>query len=449
MMGIHQAEAKHEVKISRGALLWISFRRQMARILVARGVALALVLLLSGRSSIPGQELGTAHMMLATAGHGYDFVAWEVNAIRDKLWSLFWQPAGALSEFEGTYEVGEYLARAAAIVRAEDDVRRLLAMSSLAPEQRVRQLQAEIGELRYTQQAKRLLVEQIIETQVSSAIAIAGVTSAGIVLPPVHFSFTSPPKKLIVSPRDRIETIYSRLLAPETELDDIRRIEESIDRDREVSAYITAIGGLGAYPSMVIDGAGLDWILSTVAHEWCHNYLSFFPLGLNYFGGSDLMALNETAAEIVGNEIGAQALVRFYPANNTEKVANLPLQANPTETDRLASTFDYRIEMRETRLKVDELLDAGKVEDAEAYMEFRRQRFVAQGYNLRILNQAYFAFHGSYGTSAASTSTIGPKMEHLRQNMPSLHMFLQTVREFTSEDDLDRALLEWMRSCCE
>jgi hypothetical protein len=445
MIGIDQAEAKHAVKLSRGGLLWISFRRRMAWILIARGVALALVLLLAGRSSIPGQSLQTAHMMLATAGYGYEFVAWEVRALQDKLWSLLWQPAGALSEFEGTYEVGEYLARAAAIVRTEDEVGRSLALSGLAPEPRVRQLQAEIRELKDTQQAKRLLVEQIIERQVGSAIAIAGVAPAGIVLPPVQFSFTSPPKKLIVSPRDRIETIYSRLLAPETKLDDMRRIEESIGRDREVSAYITAIGGLGAYPSMVIDGAGLDWILSTVAHEWCHTYLSFFPLGFNYFGGRDLMILNETVAEIVGNEIGAQALERFYPENDLEGVGNRPVQANPAEGDRLASTFDYSVEMRETRLKVDELLASGKVEDAEAYMEIRRQRFVAQGYNLRVLNQAYFAFHGSYGTSAASTSTIGPKMEHLRQYMPNLYMFLQTVREFTSEDDLDRALLEWMR----
>ena len=44
--------------------------------------------------------------------------------------------------------------------------------------------------------------------------------------------------------------------------------------------------------------------------------------------------------------------------------------------------FDYNREMRQTRLRVDELLAEGKVEEAEAYMEERRQLFVEQGHSL-------------------------------------------------------------------
>ena len=99
--------------------------------------------------------------------------------------------------------------------------------------------------------------------------------------------------------------------------------------------------------------------------------------------------------------------------------------------------------MRITRLYVDRLLAEGRVEEAEAYMEARRREFVANGYPLRVLNQAYFAFHGSYGTSPASTSPIGPKLERLRELMPDLKTFLETVRVFNSVEDLDRALEEW------
>jgi hypothetical protein len=96
--------------------------------------------------------------------------------------------------------------------------------------------------------------------------------------------------------------------------------------------------------------------------------------------------------------------------------------------------------MRHTREVVDMFLNAGRVEDAEEYMEIRRLLFEENGFHIRKLNQAYFAFHGSYGTGAAATSPIGPKLEHLRALSPDLRTFLETVRWFTSEADLDAAL---------
>lgn len=75
-------------------------------------------------------------------------------------------------------------------------------------------------------------------------------------------------------------------------------------------------------------------------------------------------------------------------------------------------------------------------------MENRRTVFVENGYPLRVLNQAYFAFHGSYGTSGASTSPIGPKLDRLRELSPDLRSFLETVRWFTEPEDLDVALVE-------
>jgi hypothetical protein len=102
--------------------------------------------------------------------------------------------------------------------------------------------------------------------------------------------------------------------------------------------------------------------------------------------------------------------------------------------------FDFNREMRATRQVVDRLLAHGYVAEAEAYMEARRQRFVAHGYPLRVLNQAYFAFHGSYATGPAATDPIGPKLRELRRLSPSLGAFLRTVEDMTSVADIDAAI---------
>ena len=93
--------------------------------------------------------------------------------------------------------------------------------------------------------------------------------------------------------------------------------------------------------------------------------------------------------------------------------------------------------MQATRIRVDELLAAGDVNGAEAYMEARRRIFVAEGYPIRKLNQAYFAFHGAYATTgAAGVSIIGEQVLELRRRSPSLAEFLRTAAQFTGAEDL-------------
>ena len=73
-------------------------------------------------------------------------------------------------------------------------------------------------------------------------------------------------------------------------------------------------------------------------------------------------------------------------------------------------------------------------------MEGRRRYFVAQGYSLRVLNQAYFAFNGNYGMSAASSNPIGPLLRQLRDESDSLAQFFGKVRWFSRLADLENAL---------
>ena len=170
-----------------------------------------------------------------------------------------------------------------------------------------------------------------------------------------------------------------------------------------------------------------------------------FPLGLRYGRTADITILNETVADIVGDEIGTRLARRYYPESLPRPVAAQPVAAAASAgaaapTVEMPPPFSFRQEMQETRQRVDALLAAGLVETAEAYMEGRRRYFVANGYPLRVLNQAYFAFHGNYATGAAASSPIGPKLEQLRRQSVDLARFLERVRWFTGADDLDEAL---------
>jgi hypothetical protein len=80
--------------------------------------------------------------------------------------------------------------------------------------------------------------------------------------------------------------------------------------------------------------------------------------------------------------------------------------------------------------------------EAERYMEERRQAFVAAGYSLRKLNQAYFAFHGSYGDSAAVVSPLDQQLRALRAQSADLGTFLRRVADMTSPADVAGALGE-------
>ena len=70
------------------------------------------------------------------------------------------------------------------------------------------------------------------------------------------------------------------------------------------------------------------------------------------------------------------------------------------------------------------------IEEAELYMEARREYINDHGYSFRKINQAFFAFHGSYATGAASVSPIGDQLEELSAEADSLEQFLKTVGEF-------------------
>jgi hypothetical protein len=415
-------------------LVWRAPNRTLARPVVMRWVRVVLALLLLGSGSIPTATARRQAVAYAVAGWMYDLMGYEVTALRAKVHALNERPADRLAPDQATALVRDYMVRAHEIGRVEGELRRMASTGALMAVGDSG-LASRLQELRAAQAAVRPTVEAVIEQQVTVVLSDAGFGVGGVVWPPVQFAFVEPPKKLVVSRRDEIATTNSHMLAPEMPLNVIEEAEASIDALPNASAYVTEIGGLGAYPTMVVDQASLEWVLSTVAHEWVHNYLVFYPLGWRYFVSQELTTMNETVAEIVGNEIGSAVLARNYP-----DLVPPPRPAGEELLPAEAPEFDINAEMRATRLEVDRLLAAGEVVQAERYMETRRLFFVEHGYPLRVLNQAFFAFHGSYGTSPASTDPIGPLLRSLRATLPGVADFLKTVRWYTTPDELTHDL---------
>jgi hypothetical protein len=273
--------------------------------------------------------------------------------------------------------------------------------------------------------------ERAIERELSSLINDVGIAripwlSAPGVFPPVAFRFTSPPSVLAVSPRDRLVVQQSVFLDPAVAQSQTEGVEERVNA-LGLSSLVTPIGGLATYPSMVVESARASDALASVAHEWVHAYLFFRPLGAAYWSSQEGRAINETVADLAGKELGAMLTER----------AGLPL---PPPATRAAPDQVFRQEMRTTRLEVERLLSIGAVDEAEAYMERRRLALDALGYHIRRLNQAYFAFYGSYAEGVAGDNRIGSLVRELRSTSSGLGAFLASASTLQSVDDLRRVL---------
>jgi hypothetical protein len=279
-------------------------------------------------------------------------------------------------------------------------------------------------------------VQVILEGRLTRAIKVAGLTrhvGGDIVWPPVDIEFQDPPSVLITSPRSEIRKQGETLLDGDLPIERVQQIEARAERDGTTSALVVEIGGIAMYPAIIPPDADYRFVLQDIAHEWTHHYLFFTPLGRRYFASGKLTTINETVADRVGRELG-DWLFATYPLSRASGSGG-GRRASPA-----GAGIDFVAEMRGLRRQVEALLRDGKVEQAEQLMEEKRQFLAANGYYIRRLNQAYFAFHGSYADSAGSIDPIGPKLSALREQSASLREFVARVRDVTSEDELDRAI---------
>ncbi len=280
------------------------------------------------------------------------------------------------------------------------------------------------------------LAEEIVQRQVAAALTDEGLGLSGLTWPPVLMTMSPVPTMLIVSPRDRIEQVDQAALVPGLSTETKEEMENAVFDRLDESALVVPIGGLGIYPAMIAETNNMQWLAQVTAHEWTHHWLSFRPLGVRYLETAELRVINETVASLVDREMGEKVMARSYPELLAPAIT--PLSPRPVEAAD-APSFDFSAEMAETRNTVDRMLAAGEIEAAEAYMEQRRQVFVNNGYLLRKLNQAYFAFYGGYAAEpggASGASPIGPMLREIREASPSLRAFLVSVGRIDSYEAL-------------
>ena len=400
--------------------------------------AVALLLAIAGLGR--DGSIGEAH--LTTAAYERDLVRWEITHFPDKWLRL------ALGVFRDSPDAEERLELATEFVALRDDLRdrremleRALAVSASAPEITALQAEAEALESRRTEIAPD--VEETLEAVISQTVDDLGIIDrlGPVRWPPVDFTFESNGLLLVQSPRDEIVRRGDFLLEPDVDLLQQIALEEEVESlDPNISALVVRIGGVATYPAQVTPDASLHDLLRIASHEWLHHWLFFRPLGRAWFAGGELTSVNETVANIASEEISDHALERLTGEVFVREPWQPPQISERVEPD--PDVFDFQREMRGTRTRLEELLTVGAVAEAEAYLEERRLAFVESGYNIRKLNTAWFAFHGTYADGPASISPLEGQIRSIRADSANLAEFLDRVAVISEEGELEKVALE-------
>jgi len=394
--------------------------------------ALLLVSLFSG--SCTTERSFDARLKSIVRPHLFSIALWETKTLTEGI-------RGGVSSPEETVDdeialVIEYFSTTKRINDLESEIEEAGSNGS-APV-----LQVKLDRLEERKTAMASTAERIIERQVREALNEQGIdnpfTRPEFGFPPVNFKLERLPYLLVVSPRERIESIREITLEAGLTPEKIEDIEAGVD-ELNVSSLVVELGGLGAtYPTLVSNQAGLKSTINTAIEEWLHQYLVFKPLGFRYLldvtGLSrdyEIVTINETLVGMVSQEIGSQLYEKYYSGHEN----------GTTENQTPASGLDFNREMRAIRETVDIYLARGEVSKAEEFMGEKRQYLASMGYHIRKLNQAYFAFHGAYANKPAFISPVGLELKELRSRSPSLKDFLNTVAVMKSRQDLKNCLI--------
>ena len=371
----------------------------------------------------------------------FDYFDWTLDALFIKLEQYSLGTAGYLREADRHDLVLTYFDEVREARGIESRLQEILADPTLKdPEIIAAPIIVERDDIWETLSELEPIVETVLQEQVATVLSELGLHLLGTPFPPVAFHFTKPPMALIISPREVIRQDASISLTADLALESQIKLEEDAEASLNISSLVVPVGGIGIYPTMIQQSSSVAWLTETIVHEWVHNYLTLRPLGMNYFASPELRTMNETAANLLGKEISRMVLEQYYPAFVPPPPVETPSRPPPTTEP---PPFDFRAEMRETRVMVDDLLAKGKIEEAEAYMEARRQTFWEQGYRIRRLNQAYFAFYGAYADvpgGPAGEDPVGAAVRELWARIGSPVQFLRKIAWMNEYQDLLDAL---------
>lgn len=405
-------------------------------------------LVILAQSSINSIDFNGQVSVLAS-GVEFDFIRWTLNALFIKDIQGAVNAPAYMSLADQRRVVLEYLRLVQQVNQSTAEANRIYADPDISnPDDVAAEVNQQLAVLKEMEGRLKPIAESVLQYQVSKVVGELGLSLEGQPIPPVLYHVSRLPNALIISPRDTIRQDANISLIPEMATKEIVGLEDSVENKLNVSALVVPVGGIGTYPSMVMSTTDLNRLAEVVSHEWTHNFLTLRPLGIQYGASGEMRTINETTASIAGKEIGRAVMLRFYPELAPPPPVEGPLpksDQSPTPVpEEDSGVFNFNREMHKTRVRVDELLAQGKLDEAEQYMESRRRVFWENGYQIRKLNQAYFAFFGAYDDSpeggAAGQDPIGPTVQELRGISASLTEFLNRISWVSSYDDLLREI---------
>lgn len=431
--------------------------RQIFRLL-RDALLFVFILAFLGNSTLPAYTLWYSVAGIVS-DYQFDYLGWELGALGAKASQVLWGVHPFLTEADRSDVVRAYFADLQLARQLDAQINALYSDPNIPdPDTAALDLRIERDQLRASLAERQSTAEAILEGQVATILVEEGFGAAGQLLPPIAMRFTRVPNLVVVSPRDKIEmqvSINVDALPVEQQI----ALEQAIEQRLDVSALVVPLGGIALYPAMILETDNLPYAIETFSHEWLHHYLFLFPLGLTYDFTGEARIINETTADLFGKVMWPKVVRRYYPEYISQIPAD-PVPAPPTALQRVQRyvfdwlrylhlrpvTFDFGAEMNETRVTVDALLTSGQIEQAEAYMEQRRRFFADNGYRIRRLNQAYFAFYGGYQGGAVpgigGEDPIGPAVQQIYRSSDSILDFVLTLREVTTRAALVEAAAE-------
>ncbi len=284
-------------------------------------------------------------------------------------------------------------------------------------------------------------VSAAIDARLDAALRELGVRSVrGLgAWPPVSTALTRPPAILASSPRDRIRLLSVRPIDGSITATAAADLEAAVDAASTNRVSLVApLGGISTYPAIVTDDTTYVATVQVAAHEWVHHYLAFTELGWRTLVSREALTINETVADIAGSEIAAQVL----SMPGAREIAPPRIETAEAALARAATDAT----LRDLRREVDGLLAAGEVERAEARMEEVRQDLATRGTRIRKLNQAFFAWYGTYAARPDSIDPLGGQIRELRRASGSLPRFLEVVGGASSRAEVAARLAELQRN---
>mgnify|MGYP005635228293 FL=1 len=380
--------------------------------------------------------------------HGYGLVSWEFDNFFDKwghrVWTVLpWTPT---SEADRRAALDRYVELVGELRTAKGELNRVT--SEAEPDSAaISSAQDDIDRLISERNDLRAGVEEYLEQIIAEVVRSDEISLVGsFVWPPVDFRIGDPPKLLATSRRDEIVRIEDVLIDPDIPIDEMSRIESELVAEHDISAVVLQTGGLASYPT-VIPTSDLKRLVDVASHEWLHAYLTFHPLGMAYFGGGEIRSMNETLADIFGREVGLRVYSEVtgepFVAPVRPETASKPNEnADEDDVVKDPNEFSFNRFMGETRRETDELLADGQIDEAEVYMESRRVELLDHNYRIRKINQAYFAFHGTYAESPSSTSPIARYMWDLREQVESVGEMVKLLRPLGTYQEFEELLVE-------